>query len=102
MVNKLSQNDFSSAIANGVSVVDFNATWCGPCKMLGPILEQVSNGMDDVNFYAVDVDENPDLAKEYKIMSIPAVGVFKDGNLQEMNVGLIPKDALVSFINNHK
>ncbi|MBE5890151.1 MAG: thioredoxin [Lachnospiraceae bacterium] len=98
MVKKISGNEFDNEIASGVSVVDFNATWCGPCKMLAPILEEVSGEMTDVKFFAVDVDENQDLARKFNIMSIPAVAVFKDGALQEMNVGMVPKDALKGFI----
>ena len=62
----------------GVVVVDFFATWCGPCKMLAPVLEEVSEEYaGKVNFFNVDVDENPDLAMQYKIMNIPALVVLK-------------------------
>lgn len=98
MVNKVNQNDFDAAVASGISVVDFNATWCGPCKMLAPVLEDISEEMENVNFFAVDVDDCPDLAKRFKIMSIPAVAVLKDGELAEMNVGFVPYEEMKAFI----
>ena len=98
MVQKLNQSEFDSAVASGISVVDFNATWCGPCKMLAPVLEELSGEMSDVNFFAVDVDECPKLAEKFNIMSIPAVAVLKDGALSDMNVGFVPKAQLADFI----
>ncbi len=102
MVTRLNQNDFDAAVASGVAVVDFNATWCGPCKMLAPVLEELSDEMADVNFFAVDVDDCPDLAKKFNIMSIPAVAVLKDGELAGMNVGFVPGEQLQEFIEQHK
>jgi len=99
MVKELNQNEFSEAIASGVSVVDFNATWCAPCKMLAPILDELSDELSDkVKFYAVDVDEAMSLAQQYRIMSIPAVAVFKNGELADMSVGLVPKSELQAFV----
>ena len=99
MVKKISQDEFKTMDKTGVSVLDFNATWCGPCKMLAPVLEEVSAEFDGkANFYSVDTDENPDLAREYGIMNIPAVVVLKDGNKVDMNVGFVPKEALSDFV----
>ncbi|MCR5415625.1 MAG: thioredoxin [Pseudobutyrivibrio sp.] len=98
MVKKITQDEFKSMDKSGISVLDFNATWCGPCKMLAPVLEEVSEELTDAHFYAVDTDENPDLAREYGIMNIPAVVVLKDGNKVDMNVGFVPKETLKDFI----
>jgi len=79
-------------------VVDFNATWCGPCKMMGPIIEELADENDNFVFAAVDVDENQSLAIDYGIMSIPCLIVFKDGKEVIRNVGFINKDELLSMI----
>ncbi len=99
MVKKITTDEFNSMDKSGISVLDFNATWCGPCKMLGPVLEELSDEMSaEANFYSIDTDENPDLAQEYGIMNIPAVVVLKDGAKVDMNVGFVPKEALRDFI----
>ena len=99
MVKKISQDEFKTMDKSGISVLDFNATWCGPCKMLAPVLEEVSNDLDgQAKFYSVDTDENPDLAREYGIMNIPAIVVLKDGEKVDMNVGFVPKEALTDFV----
>ena len=99
MVKKITTDEFNAMDKSGISVLDFNAVWCGPCKMLGPVLEEVSEEMaDDAKFYSVDTDDNPDLAREYGIMNIPAIVVLKDGEKVDMNVGFVPKDTLKDFI----
>ncbi|MCR4831180.1 MAG: thioredoxin [Pseudobutyrivibrio sp.] len=99
MVKKINQNEFKALDKSGVSVLDFNATWCGPCKMLAPVLEEVSEDFaGKANFYSVDTDENPDLAREYGIMNIPAIVVIKDGEKVDMNVGFVPKEVLSDFV----
>ena len=99
MVKKITTDEFNSMDKAGVSVLDFNAVWCGPCKMLGPVLEEVSEEMaGDAKFYSIDTDENPDLAREFGIMNIPALVVLKDGQKVDMNVGFVPKDALKDFV----
>ena len=98
-VKKINSPEFEDAIKSGVAVVDFNATWCGPCRMLGPVLEELSDEMEGkASFYAVDVDDNQDLAMKYGISSIPYVAVFKDGKLADEQVGFIPKAGMQSFI----
>ena len=80
-------------------LVDFWADWCGPCKMLAPVLEEVSEEYaGKVNFFNVDVDENPDLAMQYKIMNIPALVVLKKGEKVDTQVGFAPKENIVEFI----
>ena len=77
----LNSNEFNDAIKSGTVVVDFYADWCGPCKMLGPVMESVAEKISDVKFYKVNVDESEDVAAKYGIMSIPSVFMFKDGVL---------------------
>lgn len=72
-------------------VVDFFATWCGPCKMVGPVVETVSEQLSDVKFVKVDVDELGDIASRYGIMSIPAIFAFKDGEKVGEQVGFAPE-----------
>ena len=91
----LNSNEFDNAIASGIVLVDFYADWCGPCKMLAPVLEEVSEEYaGKVNFFNVDVDENPDLAMQYKIMNIPALVVLKKGEKVDTQVGFAPKEIL--------
>ena len=72
MVQEVHHNDLTAALAAPVAVLDFNATWCGPCKMLGPVLEEVSNEMaDKAAFFGIDCDENPQLAAQFGVSSIP-------------------------------
>lgn len=80
-------------------VVDFWAEWCGPCRMLAPVMEDLSEELSDrANFVKIDVDDNPDLAREYSIMSIPCVMVFKNGALAGKNIGFVPKAKMKEFI----
>lgn len=100
MVKKISEKDFAEVKEQKVALIDFSATWCGPCKMIAPVLEEVSEQMSDkVAFYNVDVDENPSLAQKYGIVSIPALVILKDGEKADMQVGFVPKDNIVAFIN---
>ena len=99
MVKKISEREFEEAKGKEVAVIDFSAEWCGPCKMLAPVLEEVSEEMSEcVSFYNVDVDENPDLAGQFGVTSIPALVILKDGEKADMQVGFQPKDGIVSFI----
>ena len=99
IVNK---EEFLETIKEGYSLVDFYADWCGPCKMLGPVLEELAKVNEDVKFVKVNVDEEGELAKEYGIMSIPAVYFFKDGEAVASSVGFKPADAMQEFINENK
>lgn len=80
-------------------LVDFWATWCGPCQMLGPIVEEVAGETDNVKVCKVDVDENQASAMQYQVMSIPTLILFKNGVEAERSVGLVSKQELVDFMN---
>ena len=95
----LTSSNFNEKIkAPGVVVVDFFATWWGPCKMLAPVLEQAADQMKDVTFYKVDIDEEQELTNQFKIMSVPTLLFFKDGNLVVQNSGLIRMSELEQLI----
>lgn len=99
-VKVLKTEEFDRLILNGegVSVIDFFATWCGPCKMLGPVVEQVSEELPEVKFYKVDVDEDENLALQYKIMNVPTLAVFKNGELVNKSVGVISAEAIKKLV----
>ena len=95
----LTNEDFKEAIKEGVTLVDFFATWCGPCKMLSPVVEQLAEEMGDrANFFKVDVDEADEIAAEFGIMSIPTLIVFKDGEPVKKSVGFQPKPVLKAML----
>jgi len=79
------------------TIVDFYANWCGPCKMLGPIFEEVANEYD-IQFVKVDIDNHEELCKEYKVMSVPTLIIFENGKEIKRNIGFISKDKLEEFI----
>lgn len=94
MVTNYSGNNFNELIQERV-LVDFYANWCGPCKMLGPVIDSVS---DEIKVLKVNVDENQDLAREYGVMSIPCVVLFDKGKEIRRNVGFVPEGKLREFI----
>lgn len=79
------------------AVVDFYATWCGPCKMFGPVFEDVSL-KNDINFVKVDVDKYSEIAREYGVMTIPTVILFKDGVEVKRNIGFMSEEELSNFL----
>ncbi len=87
---------------SGVSVIDLNATWCGPCRMLKPVLEKLESEITDVDFYGIDVDDNPEFAEAFGVSSIPCVIVVKNGKEVSRSVGFKPYDQMKSFVNNSK
>ena len=100
-IKNLSLDNFDNEISssNIPVLVDFWAEWCGPCKMLGPILEEISKDLKDkIQIVKVNLDENQDLAMKYSIRSIPTLLLFKDGQLIDTKVGLLPKSDLVEWL----
>jgi len=92
-------NEFKSEIESGITVVDFFATWCGPCKMLAPVLEGLSSEMEGkAKFIKVDIDQSLDLANEFQIASVPTMLIFKDGKKVEQLVGFLPKEKILQTI----
>lgn len=91
---QLTTNNFKSTIGKGVTIVDFWAEWCGPCRALAPAFEAVSGELKKVTFAKLNVDEERELASEYGIMSIPCLVVFKDGTEVDRLIGNMSKEAL--------
>ena len=83
-------------------LVDFYADWCGPCKMLGPVLAEISEEMTDVDFFGLDVDENPVPSVNYGIHSVPTLILFKDGLEVDRMIGFTPKEDLVNWIEENR
>ena len=96
----LTRDNFDRVLAdNPVVAVDFWATWCGPCKMLAPVIEELADDFDGRAVIGkVDVDENEDLARRFGIMSIPTLLLYVDGKLYEKHTGVWQKDALVELL----
>lgn len=82
----------------GTVLVDFFANWCGPCKMLSPVLEEIANENEDIKICKVDVDHNEELSRKYGVMSIPALLVFKDGELITKTVGYRSKEEVLELV----
>ena len=99
-IQEITSADFEELVLKSEKpvLVDFNATWCGPCRMLKPILEDVAAQRPDVKVVGIDVDENSDLAEEYDVFSIPCLVLFKDGAEADRSVGLVPKERLLAFL----
>ena len=99
-IKNCNENDFENEVlkSNLPVIVDFWAEWCGPCKMLTPILEELSNEMkNEITVVKVNLDENQDLAMKYSIRSIPTLLLFNEGNLIDTKVGLLPKSEIVTW-----
>ncbi|GAW63776.1 Thiol-disulfide isomerase and thioredoxin [Ligilactobacillus acidipiscis DSM 15836] len=97
-VKEITDADFEEVTGKGVTLTDFWATWCGPCKMQSPVVEQLSDEMSDVSFTKMDVDQNPETAAHFGIMSIPTLMVKKDGEVVDTVVGYHPKDQLKQIL----
>ena len=103
MVKDINTEQFDELLKGDKTVVcDFYATWCGPCKMLAPVIDELSESYGDkAEFVKVDIDKNIELATRYGIMSIPLVGVFKNGELAEKSLGYMAKSEADEFIKNN-
>ncbi|MBP5356684.1 MAG: thioredoxin [Clostridia bacterium] len=97
---KISQDNFEEEVLNSpVPVIaDFNADWCGPCKMLKPVLEEIESERSDVKFVSINIDDEDLIAEDYEVFSIPCLIAFKGGKEVARSVGLKPKAAIESFI----
>ena len=95
-VQKLNQNNFQNAIASGTALVDFYADWCGPCRMVSPIVDEIAEERRDVTVGKVNVDDENGLAMKYGVMSIPTLIIFHDGKEKTRIVGARPKAAILA------
>ena len=97
---KITKDNFQTEVleANGTVLVDFWASWCGPCKMIGPIIDQIADERSDVKFCKINVDDEPELAAKFRVMSIPTLLVFKGGEVVNQSMGAKPKTAILAML----
>lgn len=99
MVTEINQNEFDEKVKqSGKVLVDCFAEWCGPCRMLGPVVEKVSNEIDTCSFYKLNVDNAEEISTKYGIMSIPTLLLFENGELKKTSVGYVGEEELKEFI----
>jgi len=99
---ELNNDNFKETVSNGVSLVDFWAPWCGPCKMLSPVIDQLAEDFEGkANICKVNTDEQSDLATEFAIRSIPTLFVVKNGEVVDTVIGAKSKEDLTNLINHH-
>lgn len=98
----ITEKNFEEKTKKGVVVVDFFATWCGPCRMMSPILDEIKDEVGDkVEIYKVDVDDDEKLARRFGVMSIPTIFIFVDGEIQEKHIGLWMKEDMLTILNSY-
>ncbi len=101
-VANVTNQNFDAETKEGLVLVDFWASWCGPCRMIAPVLEEISEELaGKAKVVKIDVEENSATAEKYEVMSIPALFVFKNGEVVDKMVGFQPKDAIVGILNSH-
>ena len=100
----LTSANFKSEVEeySGLVVIDLYADWCGPCKMLAPVIDELEKENPDVKFAKINVDNERELAMQFKIQSIPTVAFVKDDTLLDLSVGYVPKEKLSALIGMHK
>ncbi len=95
MVKEINAEEYSEIInSTNPVVIDFHATWCGPCKVLSPILEELDDEIDGVEFVKLDVDQHPQIAGQNQVMGVPTVVILKDGEVKDRFVGVQPKEVI--------
>lgn len=97
---QITKNNFDTEVMNSEKpvLIDFWASWCGPCKMLSPVVDEIAEETTDVKVGKVNVDEQPELARQFGVMSIPTLVLIKDGKVAEQSVGVKPKDTILKMI----
>ena len=97
-VKNLSNKTFNEFIKTGISIVDFSADWCMPCKIMSPIVDEVAEKLKNAKFGKVDVDKETELSQKFGVMSVPALLFFKNKEQVDMTVGVISKDELIKKV----
>ena len=101
MINIFNEENFENEVINSekTTIVDFYADWCGPCKMMSPVIDKIAEeNAENIKVGKVNVDDNQDLAMKYNVMSIPTILVFKNGNIANTFVGVTPKQEIEEAI----
>lgn len=98
MVVEINEKEFDEKVKSGKVLVDCYAPWCGPCKMLSPIIDELAKEVEGYSFYKLNVDDAEEVAMKYGIMSIPTLLIFENGNLKETLVGFKSKEELKSIL----
>ena len=102
MIKELGTEDFNEETKEGIVLVDFYADWCGPCKMLHPIIEEIAQENTDIKVMKINIDKREDLAQTHNVMSIPTLLLIKDGTIVEKNIGLVQKETINSWLRNNR
>ena len=99
-VVEVNKDNFEKEVLNCKKrvLVDFNASWCGPCRMLKPIIEEIADNNDDIKIVSINIDDEEELSEQYNVFSIPCLVLFDKGKEIKRSVGFIPKDDIESFI----
>ena len=100
MALNINKNNFEQEVLNSDKpvLVDFWASWCGPCRMIAPFVEEIANERSDIKVAKINIDEEPELAVKYQVMSIPTLLVIKDGKVVNQAVGAMPKDRILNLL----
>ena len=96
----INKDNFHNEVLNSDKPVllDFFASWCGPCRMVGPILDEIAHEREDIKVCKVDIDEQPELASRYRIMSVPTLMVLKEGRIVDQSIGARPKHQILAMV----
>ena len=99
-IKSVNKNNFEKEVLDykGIVLADFNADWCGPCRMLRPILDEIASENDEYKFVSINIDDEDELASKYQVSSIPCLVLFKDGKEIDRSVGLRPKDEIEDML----
>lgn len=101
VIDEINETNFENLVlkSDKLTLVDFYAQWCGPCRKMSPVLEQIQNEMtEDIKIVKMDADKCPNTASEYGVFSLPSMIIFKNGEVKEVMVGLMPKSSVISNI----
>ena len=104
MSNEVTDDSFQKIVLDSgvLTLVDFWAPWCGPCRMLGPIIEEISQDLKGkVNVFKMNIDDNPNIPSEFGIRSIPTMILFKGGKQLDVKIGSLPKESIINWIESH-